>query len=92
MGANPVVTGHKNSKIVIIGQAPGTKVHRSEIPWDDASGKQLRKWLNVSDEDFYDVEKLAIVPMDFAIPEKEKVEINLLEKNVLLSSINNYLS
>ena len=53
LGANPVVTGHKNSKIVIIGQAPGTKVHKSGIPWDDASGKQLRKWLNVSDEDFY---------------------------------------
>ncbi|WP_223267233.1 uracil-DNA glycosylase family protein [Polaribacter sp. IC073] len=72
MGANPVVTGHKNSKIVIIGQAPGIKVHTSEIPWDDASGKQLRKWLNVSDEDFYDVEKFAIVPMGFCYPRKGK--------------------
>ena len=72
MGVNPVVTGHKNSKIVIIGQAPGTKVHKSGIPWDDASGKQLRKWLNVSDEDFYDVEKFAIVTMGFCYPGKGK--------------------
>jgi len=43
LGANPVVTGHQNSKIVIIGQAPGIKVHKSGIPWNDDSGKQLRK-------------------------------------------------
>ena len=72
LGANPVVTGHINSKIVIIGQAPGTKVHTSGIPWDDASGKQLRKWLNVSDYDFYDTEKFAIVPMGFCYPGKGK--------------------
>jgi uracil-DNA glycosylase family 4 len=70
LGANPVVTAHKNSKIVIIGQAPGTKVHKSGIPWDDASGKQLRKWLNVSNEEFYDVEKFAIIPMGFCYPGK----------------------
>lgn len=72
LGANPVVTGHINAKIVIIGQAPGTKVHKSGIPWDDASGKQLRKWLNVSNEEFYDVEKFAIVPMGFCYPGKGK--------------------
>ncbi|QXP69040.1 uracil-DNA glycosylase family protein [Polaribacter sp. R2A056_3_33] len=72
LGANPVVSAHKNSKIVIVGQAPGTKVHKSGIPWDDASGKQLRKWLNVSDEEFYDVEKFAIVPMSFCYPGKGK--------------------
>lgn len=70
LGANPVVKGHKNSKIAIIGQAPGTKVHASGIPWDDASGRQLRKWLHVSDEDFYNVEKFAIVPMGFCYPGK----------------------
>lgn len=72
LGANPVVTAHQNSKIVIIGQAPGTKVHKSGIPWNDASGKQLRKWLNVSDEDFYNVNKFAIVPMGFCYPGKGK--------------------
>jgi len=71
LGPRPIVSGHSNSRIVIIGQAPGTKVHASGIPWDDASGKQLRKWLGVSDEDFYDVEKFAIVPMGFAILVKE---------------------
>jgi uracil-DNA glycosylase family 4 len=70
LGANPVVSGSPNSKIAIIGQAPGVKVHKSGIPWDDASGKQLRKWLNVTDEDFYNVEKFAIVPMGFCYPGK----------------------
>ena len=71
-GPRPVVSGHPESKIVIIGQAPGTKVHNSGIPWDDASGRQLRKWLNVSDEDFYDDTKFAIVPMGFCYPGKGK--------------------
>lgn len=70
LGPRPVVSAHPNSKIVIIGQAPGTKVHASGIPWDDASGKQLRKWLNVSGEDFYDETKFAIVPMGFCYPGK----------------------
>lgn len=72
LGPRPVVSAHRDAKIVIIGQAPGTKVHNSGIPWDDASGKQLRKWLNVSDEDFYDVTKFAIVPMGFCYPGKGK--------------------
>ena len=72
LGANPVVVAHKNAKIVVIGQAPGTKVHASGIPWDDASGKQLRKWLQVSNQDFYDTEKFAIVPMGFCYPGKGK--------------------
>lgn len=71
-GPRPVVSAHPDSKIVIIGQAPGTKVHNSGIPWDDASGRQLRKWLNVSDEDFYDEKKFAIIPMGFCYPGKGK--------------------
>ena len=72
LGVRPVVSAHKDSKIVIIGQAPGTKVHASGIPWDDASGKQLRNWLNLSVEDFYDETKFAIVPMGFCYPGKGK--------------------
>lgn len=72
LGPRPVVSGHPDSKIVIIGQAPGTKVHASGIPWDDASGKQLRKWLNVSDKDFYNEKKFAIIPMGFCYPGKGK--------------------
>ncbi|TYB78664.1 uracil-DNA glycosylase family protein [Bizionia myxarmorum] len=68
----PVLTAHINSKIVIIGQAPGTKVHASGIPWDDASGKQLRSWLNVTDEQFYNPENFAIIPMGFCYPGKGK--------------------
>lgn len=72
LGPRPVVSAHSESKIVIIGQAPGTKVHASGIPWDDASGKQLRKWLNVSVNDFYDETRFAIVPMGFCYPGKGK--------------------
>ncbi|WP_431132904.1 uracil-DNA glycosylase family protein [Psychroserpens mesophilus] len=68
----PVATAHPDSKIVIIGQAPGTKVHKSGIPWDDASGKQLRKWLEVSEDEFYDKTKFAIIPMGFCYPGKGK--------------------
>lgn len=72
LGPRPVVSAHPNSKIVIVGQAPGTKVHLSGIPWDDASGKQLRKWLDVSEEEFYDETKFAIIPMGFCYPGKGK--------------------
>ncbi len=72
LGPNPVVSAHKNSKIVIIGQAPGAKVQASGIPWDDASGKQLRTWLNVTDQQFYNPEHFAIIPMGFCYPGKGK--------------------
>lgn len=72
LGANPVVAAHQNSKIVIVGQAPGTKVHHSGIPWNDESGKQLRKWLNISNEEFYNEELFAIIPMSFCYPGKGK--------------------
>lgn len=70
--ARPVVYANSNSKIIIIGQAPGTKVHTSGIPWDDASGKQLRKWLNVSNEQFYNTNLFGIIPMGFCYPGKGK--------------------
>ena len=72
LGPRPVVSGHPDSKIVIIGQAPGTKVHNSGIPWDDASGKQLKKWLSVTEEQFYNEKLFAIVPMGFCYPGKGK--------------------
>ena len=72
LGPRPVITAHTESKIVIIGQAPGTKVHDSGIPWDDQSGKKLRQWLNVSDADFYNTKNFAIIPMGFCYPGKGK--------------------
>jgi len=72
LGPRPIVSAHPNSKIAIIGQAPGSKVHETGVPWDDPSGKQLRKWLGVTDEQFYDVQLFALVPMGFCYPGKGK--------------------
>ncbi len=72
LGPRPIVVAHPNAKIVIIGQAPGTKVHTTGVPWDDPSGKQLRKWLGVTDEVFYDETKIALIPMGFCYPGKGK--------------------
>lgn len=72
LGPNPVVSAHPESKLLIVGQAPGTKVHASGIPWDDASGVQLRKWLQLDSETFYDTSQVAIVPMGFCYPGKGK--------------------
>ncbi len=69
---NPVVTADPNSKIAIIGQAPGTKVHLSGKPWDDASGKKLRNWMGVEEETFYNTSIIAIIPMGFCYPGKGK--------------------
>lgn len=64
----PVVRASRTSKLLIIGQAPGRKVHESGIPWDDASGKNLRKWLGISEQLFYDESKVALIPMGFCYP------------------------
>lgn len=72
LGPRPIVAYHPDAKIIIIGQAPGTKVHETGVPWDDPSGRQLRKWLGVSDEVFYDETKIALVPMGFCYPGKGK--------------------
>lgn len=72
LGPRPVLTGSENSKIVIIGQAPGTAVHKSGIPWDDQSGKNLRDWMGITDEQFYNTEHIAIIPMGFCYPGRGK--------------------
>lgn len=72
LGANPVVNARASAKIMIIGQAPGTKVHASGIPWDDASGNRLRSWLNIDKATFYNESKIAIMPMGFCYPGRGK--------------------
>lgn len=72
LGPRPVVTVHPEARLLIIGQAPGTKVHASGVPWDDQSGKNLRRWLNMTNEEFYDETKVGIVPMGFCYPGKGK--------------------
>jgi uracil-DNA glycosylase len=64
----PIISISEQSKILIIGQAPGTKVQNSGIPWDDASGKELRRWLGVTNEQFYDTHLFGIMPMGFCFP------------------------
>lgn len=66
----PVISVSKNSKILIIGQAPGKKVNDSGIPWDDQSGNELRRWLGVSKEQFYDNKLFGLMGMGFCYPGK----------------------
>lgn len=68
LGPNPVFVANPEAKIIIIGQAPGVRVHNSGIPWNDPSGVQLRKWLQVSDDTFYNDPRIAIMPMGFCYP------------------------
>ncbi len=70
LGPRPVVQLSTHSKIIIIGQAPGKKVHLSGIPWDDASGIKLRSWMGINEDDFYNAEKISIMPMGFCYPGK----------------------
>ena len=70
LGPRPIVAADVASRIAIIGQAPGIKVHQGGIPWDDPSGKQLRGWLGVSEQQFYDERLFALIPMGFCYPGK----------------------
>src|SRR4051812_32262206 len=64
----PVVQASASAKLLIIGQAPGRKVHDSGIPWNDASGDRLRDWLQLPRDTFYDASQVAIVPTAFCYP------------------------
>jgi uracil-DNA glycosylase len=68
LGARPVLQASASSRLLIVGQAPGAKVHASGIPWDDASGKRLRAWLGIDADTFYDAARVALVPMGFCYP------------------------
>ncbi|SEL73495.1 uracil-DNA glycosylase, family 4 [Colwellia chukchiensis] len=72
LGANPVIQISTNAKILIAGQAPGLKVHRSSIPFMDQSGDRLRAWLKVEQKTFYDPTLFAILPMGFCYPGRGK--------------------
>jgi uracil-DNA glycosylase len=64
----PVLRASATARILIVGQAPGTKVHASGKPFDDRSGDRLRAWMNVPPEIFYDETRIAIAPMGFCFP------------------------
>jgi uracil-DNA glycosylase len=69
-GPRPIISAHESARILVIGQAPGRRVHESGIPWDDPSGERLREWLGVTRKQFYDPKQLALVPMGFCYPGK----------------------
>ena len=70
LGPNPVLRAHEDAELLIIGQAPGTRVHNTGIPWNDPSGDRLRGWLQMEREEFYDERRVAIIPMAFCYPGK----------------------
>ena len=72
LGPRPVVRASTTAKVMISGQAPGTKVHASGIPWNDRSGDRLREWLSFDRDTFYDARRIAIMPMGFCYPGVDK--------------------
>ncbi len=68
LGPRPVVSFEAEARVLIVGQAPGTAVHKSGIPWDDPSGDTPREWMGLSPAQFYDASAFAIVPMGFCYP------------------------
>ena len=72
LGARPVLQVSPSARILIVGQAPGTRVHASGVPFDDPSGDRLRAWLGVDREQFYDAARIALVPMGFCYPGRGK--------------------
>jgi uracil-DNA glycosylase len=68
LGPRPVVQVDPSARILIVGQAPGRKVHESGVPFDDPSGDRLRDWLGLAPAEFYDPELVAILPMGFCYP------------------------
>jgi uracil-DNA glycosylase len=72
LGPRPVLQVSRHAKILIAGQAPGLKVHKTGVPFDDASGERLRQWMNINKDTFYDAQKIAILPMGFCYPGRGK--------------------
>jgi len=68
LGPRPVFRVSATATLLIIGQAPGTKVHETGVPWNDASGERLRAWLGIDRAAFYDESRIAILPMGFCYP------------------------
>lgn len=72
LGPRPVIQLSQTSRVLIAGQAPGSRVHKTGVPFDDLSGDRLRHWMGVDKQTFYDAEKVAILPMGFCYPGKGK--------------------
>lgn len=68
----PVIRVGLEAKILIVGQAPSTRVHATGLSWNDASGKRLREWLQVEPDIFYDTGYFSIMPMGLCYPGRGK--------------------
>lgn len=72
LGPRPTLAADSRARLLIIGQAPGTKVHETGIPWNDPSGDRLREWMGIDKDVFYDASRIAIMPMGFCYPGRGK--------------------
>jgi len=72
LGPRPVLQVHPDARILIAGQAPGSRVHETGIPFDDPSGDRLREWMGIDRNIFYDEKRIAILPMGFCYPGRGK--------------------
>lgn len=66
----PIVQAGTGARLLIIGQAPGSRVHETGVPWEDPSGERLREWTGICPETFYDPTRVAHMPMGFCYPGK----------------------
>ena len=66
----PVLSARRGCRVAIVGQTPGAAVHKSGIPWDDKSGRNLREWLSLDEETFYEESRVALIPVGFCFPGK----------------------
>ena len=68
LGPRPIVQAGPLARVLVIGQAPGSRVHETGTPWDDASGARLRDWMGIEAAAFYDPHQVALMPMGFCYP------------------------
>lgn len=71
LGPRPVLRAAVSARLLVVGQAPGTRVHETGIPWNDRSGDRLRAWLAIDRDTFYDEQRIAIMPMGFCYPGRD---------------------
>lgn len=68
LGPRPVLRAGPDARLLIVGQAPGTRAHETGLPWNDASGDRLRDWMGIGRDAFYDETRVALVPMGLCYP------------------------
>src|SRR5271170_947711 len=71
LGPRPVVRGHASARLLIVSQAPGTRVHETGLSFNDRSGDRLRAWLGIDRDVFYDESRVAVMGMGFCYPGRD---------------------